>query len=219
MSKTVVQECRIVVADSVGGRARGWVVSVGSLSGVLGSEEFCVTAVCGLTREDVLSRLGVVHQESLPAYRMDNAVEHLGLDAWAVRLYAPSGAEWVYLFDVNGQTGVSHKRPVLKWLSEGTEAISVWSLIGSTTHVTQARDGEVVATCSTWMFEPASGSDPDRLNGALERAGFFREGGTEDDCDDALAALAAVEHEFGLEVEPGAVAGPLPTVIVPVQLL
>lgn len=192
---------------------------MGSLSKVLNSEEFCVTAVRGLTQEDVLRRLGVADQESLPEYRMDSAVEHLGLDAWAVRLYSSPTAEWVYLFDVNGQTGVSHKRPVLKRLSEGTEAVSVWSLIGSTTHVTQARDGEVVATCSTWMFEPASGPDPDRLNRALERAGFFREDEAEEDFDDALAALDAVEDEFGLEVDPGAVTGPLPTVIVPVQLI
>ncbi|MGW0787751.1 hypothetical protein ACWD04_05745 [Streptomyces sp. NPDC002911] len=69
------------------------------------------------------------------------------------------------------------------------------------------------------MFEPASGSGPDRLNGALERAGFFQEDETEEDFDDALAALDAVEDEFGLGVEPGPVAGPLPTVIVPVQLI
>ncbi|MEU0148846.1 DUF6461 domain-containing protein [Streptomyces sp. NPDC006288] len=192
---------------------------MGNLSKVLNSQEFCVTAVRGLSLEDVLRRLGAVHEESLPEYRIDGAVESLGPDAWAVRLYSGPGAQWVYLFDVNGQTGVSHKRPVLKRLSEGTEAVSVWSLIGSTTHVTQARDGEVVATCSTWMFEPASGPDPDRLNGALERAGFFREDETEEDFTDALAALDAVEDEFGLEVEPGAVAGPLPTMIVPVQLI
>ncbi|MGW0787750.1 hypothetical protein ACWD04_05740 [Streptomyces sp. NPDC002911] len=94
--------------------------SVGSLSKVLNSEEFYVTAVHGLTGEDVHSRLGVDHEESLPEYRMDNTVEYLGLDAWAVRLYS-SPAEWVYLFDVNGQTGVSYERPVLKRLSAGTE--------------------------------------------------------------------------------------------------
>ncbi len=190
---------------------------VGRLSEVLNSEEFCVTAVRGLTRQDVLARLGIV-DESLPEYRIDNAAEHLGMDAWAVRLYSPPGAEWFYLIDVNGQEGASHKRPVLRRLSEGTEVVSVWSLIASTTHVTQARDGEIVATCSTWMFEPASGSDPDRLNAALERAGFFREDDTDEEFDDARAALEAAEDEFGLWVDPEAVVGPLPTVIVPVQL-
>ncbi|MFF0505163.1 hypothetical protein ACFYUH_16400 [Streptomyces fimicarius] len=89
-------------------------------------------------------------------------------------------------------------------------------------HVTQACDGEIVATCSTWLFEPASGSDPDRLNSALERAGFFREGENEGESaesfDDALAALEAVEEEFHWRVEPGAVEGPPPTAIVPVHL-
>ncbi|MFC9291113.1 DUF6461 domain-containing protein [Streptomyces sp. NPDC057052] len=188
------------------------------MSEVLGSEEFCVTAVRGLPLGEVLDRLGVVDRGSLPKYRIDNVAEHLGLDDWAVRLYCPSGSEWAYLFDANGQTGVVQRTPVLKQLSEGTEAISVWSLIGSTTHVVHVRDGEVLASCSTWMFEPASGPDPDRLNRALEQAGFFQEDETEDDFDDALAALDAVEGEFGLTVEPEAVAGPLPTVVVPVRL-
>ncbi len=191
---------------------------MGSLSEALGSEEFCATAVCGLTLEEVLDRLGVVDRADLPEYRIDNAAESLGLDDWSVRLYCPSGSGWAYLFDVNGQTGVTHKTPVLKRLSAGTEAVSVWSLIGSTTHIAQVRDGQLLATCSTWMFTPASGPEPDRLNRALERAGFFQEDEAEDDFDDALAALDAVESEFGLAVEPEVVVGPLPTVIVPVRL-
>ncbi|MFF0509059.1 DUF6461 domain-containing protein [Streptomyces fimicarius] len=188
------------------------------LSEVLSSEEFCVTAVRGLSRQDVLGRLGVTAGEELPEYRIDNGAEHLGMDAWAVRLYEPPGSEWFYLFDVNGHEGASHK--ALRRLSQGAEAVSVWSLLMSTTHVTQARDGEIVATCSTWLFEPASGPDPDRLNGALERAGFFREDEdeSEEGFDDARAALEAVEEEFHWRVEPGAVEGPLPTVIVPVHL-
>lgn len=189
---------------------------MGRLSEVLSSEEFCVTAVRGLSLQDVLDRLGIVAGEDMPEYRIDNAAEHLGMDAWAVRLYSDPGSEWFYLIDVNGHEGASHKRPVLRRLSRGTEAVSVWSLLSSTTHVTQARDGEIVATCSTWLFEPASGLDPDRLNGALERAGFFREDETEEDFDDARAALEAVEEEFHWRVKPGAVEGPLPTVIVPV---
>ncbi|MEU8653713.1 DUF6461 domain-containing protein [Streptomyces sp. NPDC048737] len=188
------------------------------MSEVLGSEEFCVTAVRGLTLDEVLDRLGVVDRGSLPKYRIDNVAKHLGLDDWAVRLYCPSESEWAYLFDANGQSGVAQKAPVLKRLSEGTEAISVWSLIGSTTRIAHVRGGEVLARCSTWMFEPASGPAPDRLNRALERAGFFQEDETEDDFDDALAALDAVEDEFGLAVEPEVVAGPLPTVVVPVRL-
>jgi hypothetical protein len=192
-------------------------VSVGSLFEALGSEEFCVTAVRGLALQEVLDRLGVVDRGNVPEYRMDNAAESLGLDDWSVRLYCPSGSGWAYLFDVNGQTGVTHKIPVLKRLSAGTEAVSVWSLIGSTTRIAQVRDGEILAACSTWMFTPASGPEPDRLNRALEKAGFFQENETEDEVDDARAALDAVESEFGLAVEPKVVVGPLPTVIVPVR--
>ncbi|MEU2469144.1 DUF6461 domain-containing protein [[Kitasatospora] papulosa] len=187
------------------------------LSEVLSSEYFCVTAVRGLPQQDLLDRLEIVVQGALQEYRLDNAIEHLGFDSWGVRIYAPADDEWIYLFDVNGQTGVAHMEPVLRRLSRGTEAISVWSLLDSTTHVTQARDGEVIATCSTWLFEPAAGSDPDRLNTALRHVGFFLEDEPEG-FDDARAALEAVETEFGLRVEAGAVKGPLPTVFVSSQL-
>ncbi|MEW2573032.1 hypothetical protein [Streptomyces sp. NPDC047070] len=56
------------------------------------------------------------------------------------------------------------------------------------------------------------------LGRGRQEAGFFQEDETEDDFDDALAALDAVEGEFGFAVEPGAVTGLLPTVIVPVRL-
>ncbi|MEU1932585.1 DUF6461 domain-containing protein [[Kitasatospora] papulosa] len=192
-------------------------VVVDRLSEVLSSEYFCVTVVRGLTRQDVLDRLEIDDQGILPECGLDDAIEHLGFDSWAVRLYAPPEAEWVYLFDVNGQTGVAHMEPVLRRLSRDTEAVSVWSLLNSTTRVTHARAGEILATFSTWLFEPASGSDPDRLNAALRRAGFFLEDEPEG-FDDAQAALEAVENEFGLRVEAGAVKGPLPTIIVPSYL-
>ncbi|MDX2623887.1 DUF6461 domain-containing protein [Streptomyces sp. NPDC019826] len=188
------------------------------LSEVLNGEEFCVTAVRGVTQQEVLDRLGITNREELSEYRIDNGAEHLGMDARAVRLYSPPNSEWFYLIDVNGHEGASHRRPVLRRLSQGTEVISVWSLLSSTTHVTQARGGEIVATCSTWLFEPASGSDPDRLNGALERAGFFREDESEEGFDDARAALEAVEEEFRLRVESSVIEGPLPTVVMPIQL-
>ncbi|MEU0358439.1 DUF6461 domain-containing protein [Streptomyces cyaneofuscatus] len=187
------------------------------LSEVLSSECFCVTAVGGLTRQDVLDRLEIIDQGALPECGLDDAIEQLGFDSWAVRLYEPAEAEWVYLFDVNGQTGVAHMEPVLRRLSQGTEAVSVWSLLDSTTHVTHARDGEIIATCSTWLFEPARGSDPGRLSAALRRAGFFLEDEPEG-FDDARAALESVENEFALRVEADAVRGPLPTVKVPSQL-
>ncbi|KOV35260.1 hypothetical protein, partial [Streptomyces sp. XY152] len=62
----------------------------------------------------------------------------------------------------------------------------------------------------------ASGKEPDRLNRALERAGFFLDE-PDDDFSDPAAALEAVESEFGLTVDPREVAGPLPTVVVPIR--
>ncbi|OKK12737.1 DUF6461 domain-containing protein [Streptomyces sp. CB02400] len=123
------------------------------------------------------------------------------------------------LFDAFPQTGVVFRRPVLKRLSAGTEAVSVWKLLDGTTRVVHVRDGEALALFDSWRFEPASGPEPHRLNRVLERAGFFEEDEEEidDEFSDPAAALEAVEREFGLGVDPQAVAGPLPSAIVPVR--
>ncbi|WP_369199811.1 DUF6461 domain-containing protein [Streptomyces sp. PU-14G] len=186
-----------------------------SLFEALGEEQFCVTAVRGLDEADVLERLGHSGKEPLPRYGAKDGVEHLGLDSGAVRIYCPEGAEWAYVFDVNGHSGFGHRTPVLERLSAGTEAVSVWSLIASTTHVAHIQDGQVLARFNAWTFEPASGPGADRLNRALERMGFFLpDDEVDDELSDPAAALEAVEDEFGLLVDPEAVAGPLPTVVI-----
>ncbi|MFD3826290.1 DUF6461 domain-containing protein [Streptomyces sp. NPDC058625] len=187
-----------------------------TLFDVLGTEWFCVTAVRGLRQTDVLARLGVDGPDPLPRCPIDGTIEHFGPDSWAVRFHCPPGAGWAYVFDAFAQVGVTFREPVLKELSRGTEAVSVWKLLDGTTRVAHACDGEILALFDSWMFDPASGKGPDRLNRALERAGFFPDE-TDDDFSDPAAALEAVESEFGLTVDPQEVAGPLPTVVVPVR--
>lgn len=189
-----------------------------TLFDALGREWFCVTAVRGLGEADVLARLGADGSEPPVRCRIDGAYDAFDPDSWAVRIHCPPGAGWAYAFDAFPQTGVMFRRPVLKRLSAGTEAVSVWKLLDSTTRVAHVRDGEVLALFDSWRFEPASGPEPHRLNQALERAGFFLDDDEiDDDFSDPAAALEAVEREFGLGVDPQAVAGPLPSVIVPVR--
>ncbi|KOT35830.1 hypothetical protein ADK41_24275 [Streptomyces caelestis] len=189
-----------------------------TLFDALGSEYFCVTAVRGLGEADVLVRLGADGSEPPVRCRIDGAYDAFDPDGWAVRLHCPPGTGWVYVFDAFPQTGVVFRRPVLRRLSAGTEAVSVWKLLDSTTRVAHVRDGEVLALFDSWRFEPASGPEPHRLNHALERVGFFVDDDEADDeFSDPAAALEAVEREFGLGVDPRAVAGPLPSVIVPVR--
>ncbi|MFI2429796.1 DUF6461 domain-containing protein [Streptomyces sp. NPDC018955] len=187
-----------------------------TLFDVLGNEWFCVTAVRGLREADVLARLGAVGSDPLPRYPIDGVAEHFSLDSWAVRVYCPDRSVRAYVFDVLPQMGVPFREPVLKELSRGMEAVSVWKFLDGTTRVAHARDGGILALFDSWRFDPASGTNPDRLNRALERVGFFLDE-PDDDFSDPAAALEAVESEFGLTVNPQEVAGPLPTVIVPIR--
>lgn len=196
------------------GKARVGMAS--TLFDVLGDEWFCVTAVRGLGEADVLARLGGAGPYPLPRYPIDGVAEHFSLDSWAVRVYCPEGSGWAYVFDALPQMGVPFREPVLKELSRSTEAVSVWQTLASSVRVAHARDGEILALFDSWRFDPASGKEPDRLNRALERAGFFLDE-PDDDFSDPAAALEAVESEFGLAVDPQEVAGPLPTVVVPVR--
>lgn len=189
-----------------------------TLSDALGSEWFCVTAVRGLREADVPARLGADGSEPPVRCRIDGAYGAFDPDGWAVRIHCPPGAGWAYVFDAFPQTGVVFRRPVLERLSAGTEAVSVWKLLDGAIRVAHVRDGEVLALFDSWRFDPARGPEPHRLDQALERAGFFLDDdGTDDDFSDPAAALEAVEREFGLGVDPRAVAGPLPSVIVPVR--
>ncbi|MFF9063436.1 DUF6461 domain-containing protein [Streptomyces sp. NPDC014882] len=187
-----------------------------TLFDVLGDEWFCVTAVRGLGEADVVARLGAAGSDPLPRYPIDGVAEHFSLDSWAVRVHCPEGPGWAYVFDALPQMGVPFRKPVLKELSRSTEAVSVWKFLGGTTRVAHARDGEILALFDSWRFDPASGKEPDRLNRALERVGFFLDE-PDDDFSDPAAALEAVESEFGLAVNPQEVAGPLPTVVVPLR--
>ncbi|MFI2374922.1 DUF6461 domain-containing protein [Streptomyces sp. NPDC018964] len=191
-------------------------MTASTLFDVLGSEWFCVTAVRGLGEANILARLGAVAPDPLPRYPIDGTAEHFGMGSWAVRIHCPAESGWAYVFDALPQMGVPFKEPVLKELSRGTEAVSVWKFLDGTTRVAHARDGEILALFDSWRFDPASGKEPDRLNRALERVGFFLDE-PDDDFSDPAAALEAVESDFGLAVNPRDVTGPLPTVVVPVR--
>ncbi|MFF5161271.1 DUF6461 domain-containing protein [Streptomyces sp. NPDC000348] len=194
---------------------KAWVVMASTLFDVLGDEWFCVAAVRGLGEADVLARLGAVGPDPLPRYPIDGVAEHFGPDSWAVRVCCPEGAGWAYVFDALPQMGVPFRKPVLKELSRSTEAVSVWKFLDGPVRVAHARDGEILALFDWGRFDPASGKEPDRLNQALERVGFFLDE-PDDDFSSPAAALEAVESEFGLAVNPQEVAGPLPTVRLPI---
>ncbi|MFJ4153007.1 DUF6461 domain-containing protein [Streptomyces galbus] len=173
---------------------------------------FGLTCVRGLPVDEVLSRLQAASQAPYPAFTVEEAIRHFGhgFEAPAVRLCESRG--WVYLLDVEAH-GRLLQTPVLTRLSVGTEAVSVWKLLDSTTQIAHARGGELLARFDAWTFEPAEGDDPSRLNGALTEVGFFLEENWESEEWSAPAmSLLVLEQEFGLVLPPEIAHGPLPAV-------
>jgi hypothetical protein len=173
---------------------------------------FGLTCVQGLSPDEVLSRLAVTDQVPYPRLTDEKAIQHFGhgFEVPAVRVCSSAG--WTVLLDVEAH-GRLLQTPVLTCLSAGTEAVSVWKLLDSTTQISHARDGELLAHFDAWTFEPAEGLDPSQLNRALTDVGFFLEENWESDEWSAPAmALLALEQEFDLVLPPEIAHGPLPTV-------
>ncbi|MFG2276069.1 DUF6461 domain-containing protein [Streptomyces chartreusis] len=187
-------------------------VATSKLADCVPLELFGLTCVRDLSADEVLARLDVAGQAPHPAFTDEEAIQHFGhgFEAPAVRVCSSGG--WTVLLDVEAH-GRLLQTPVLTRLSVGTEAVSVWKLLDSTTQISHARDGELLAHFDAWTFEPAEGSAPSRLNGALTDVGFFLEENWESEEWSAPAmALLALEQEFGLVLPPEIAHGPLPTV-------
>ncbi|MFF9691255.1 DUF6461 domain-containing protein [Streptomyces sp. NPDC014623] len=173
---------------------------------------FGITCVRGLSPDEVVSRLDVAGQAPYPQFTDEEAIQHFGhgFETSAVRV-CDSG-EWTILLDVEAH-GRLLQAPVLTRLSVGTEAVSVWKLLDSTTQISHAGDGQLLAHFNAWTFEPAEGIDASRLNRALSDVGFFLEENWEsDEWSVPHSALLALEREFGLVLSPEIARGPLPTV-------
>lgn len=184
-----------------------------ALAGCVPWDHFGITCVRGLSPDEVLSRLGVTGQAPYPLCTPDEALRRFGWyghETPAARV-CRSG-EWTFLLDVDAH-GRLLQTPVLTRLSTGTEAVSVWKLLDSTTRIAHARSGELLAYYDAWHFQPPEGADPSFLNRALTDAGFFLEEDlVPDDWAPSAAALDMLEREFGLALSPEVAKGPLPTV-------
>lgn len=173
---------------------------------------FGITCVRDLAPEEVFSRLGVTGQAPYPQLTDEEAIQQFGhgFETPAVRVC--SSGDWTIILDVEAH-GRLLQTSVLTRLSAGTEAVSIWKLLDSTTQISHARDGKLLAHFNAWTFEPAEGIDASCLNRALADVGFFVEENWEsDEWSVPGMALCALESEFGLALLPEVALGPLPTV-------
>ncbi|PJE95788.1 hypothetical protein CUT44_21260 [Streptomyces carminius] len=187
-------------------------LTVPALADCVPLDHFGLTCVRDLSPDEVLSRLGVTDRAPYPHYTPQEAIQRLGHGHENPAARVCHSGEWTFLLDVDDH-GVLLRTPVLTRLSMGTEAVSIWKLLDSTTRIAHASNGELMAHYDDWMFEPAKGTDPSRLNRALAAIGFFREENEEsDEWSAPEMALLALEREFGLVLPSEVSRGPLPTV-------
>ncbi|OMI35347.1 DUF6461 domain-containing protein [Streptomyces sparsogenes] len=176
-------------------------------------DQYGLTCVRDTSESEVLARLGVTDGAPLPRLTVQEAMARFGLEMPAVRLCV--SGRWNFLLDVDPH-GKTFDPRAMSRLSVGTEVVSAWYMLAGTVRVAYAYDGRVLATYRDFMCKPAEGTDPGRLNRALDSVGFFSEEFEEsDDWDPAEMALAAIEREFAMALAPEVVNGPLATVSLP----
>ncbi|MEU7467415.1 DUF6461 domain-containing protein [Streptomyces sp. NPDC044984] len=182
------------------------------LAGCVPWDHFGITCVRGLSPDEVLSRLDVTDQAPYPLCTPDEAFQRFGWGHETPAARVCRSGEWTFLLDVDAH-GRLLQSSVLTRLSADAEAVSVWHLLAGTTRIAHARDGELLIELDAWAQHLTKGTDPSRVNRALDGVGFFRE--DDDDHDDwawSEMALVALEREFGLTLSPDVAGGALPTV-------
>jgi len=156
-----------------------------------------------LTPADLLTRLGLDVAPNLVLTREE--ANDLADETGDVVIRAGASGGWAYAFLEGGPVGQDSPDAVRR-LSRGTEAVDIWRTVNAHRSLGCAQDGQLVC-----RFEPArpherTGTDPDRLVGAMREAGLLPADGTSPeegpvDVDQPeLRALALAESVFRLDL-------------------
>jgi hypothetical protein len=172
-------------------------------------EAFCITLVRGLDEREVLRRLGGEHSQ--PRLLTVGEAGRLSGSFQAgypqIVLVARTDG-WAVAVEDNGWEG---SRPeVLRALSAGTQAVSVYRNVNALGYFSDAVDGEVLVRFELLFPQRRWGSRPDLLLPQMRAVGL------DPDWQEPLygevdpAALALAERVTGVHLDPRMLEGPLP---------
>jgi hypothetical protein len=171
-------------------------------------EAFCITLVRGLDEAEVLRRFGGEGGRPRPLTAAEAWELSLSLAAGYPRLVlATRRGGWVVAVEANGWEG---SRPeVLRALSAGTQAVSVYRTVNALGYFSDAADGELRVQFELLFPQRRWGSRPDLLVAALRGVGLDPDRDAPVDADMAMAALALAERVTGVRVDQALLDGPL----------
>jgi uncharacterized protein DUF6461 len=171
-------------------------------------EAFCITLVRGLDEAEALRRFGGERGRPRPLTVVDAWRLSLSLSARYPRLVlAARRGGWVVAVEANGWEGA---RPeVLRALSAGTAAVSVYRNVNALGYFSDAADGELRVQFELLFPQRRWGSRPDLLVAPMRAMGLDPDRDAPLDQDMAVAALALAERVTGVRVDRQLLDGPL----------
>jgi Family of unknown function (DUF6461) len=172
-------------------------------------EAFCITLVLGLDEVEVLRRLGGEHSQPRPLTAGEagelSGSFHAGYPQ--IVLVARAGS-WAVAVEDNGWEG---SRPeVLRALSAGTQAVSVYRNVNALGYFSDAVDGEVLVRFELLFPQRRWGSRPDLLLPQMRAVGLDPDWQEPPYGEVDTAALALAERVTGVRLDPRMLEGPLP---------
>jgi hypothetical protein len=172
-------------------------------------EAFCITLVRGLDEVEVLRRFGGEHSQPRPLTAGEAGELSGSFQAGYPQLVLVARAGgWAVAVEDNGWEG---SRPeVLRALSAGTQAVSVYRNVNALGYFSDAADGEVLVRFELLFPQRRWGSRPDLLLGQMRAVGLDPDWQEPPYGEVDTAALALAERVTGVHLDPRMLGGPLP---------
>jgi Family of unknown function (DUF6461) len=171
-------------------------------------EAFCITLVRGLDEAELLRRIGGERGEprTLTAAEAGRLAGSLRAGYPQIVLATRIGG-WTVAVEDNGWEG---SRPeVLRVLSRGTQAVSVYRNVNALGYFSDAVDGELLVQFELLFPQRRWGSRPDALLAQMRGAGLDPDAPEPPGGQVEAAALALAERVTGVHLDPEVLEGPL----------
>jgi hypothetical protein len=171
-------------------------------------EAFCITLVRGLDEEEVLRRFGGERSQPRTLSAADAGELSGSFHAGYPQIILATRSEgWTIAVEDNGWEGA---RPeVLRALSRGAQAVSVYRNVNALGHFSDAVDGALLVQFELLFPQRRWGSQPDLLLPQMRAVGLDPDWPEPPYGEVDTAALALAERVTGVRLDPTILDGPL----------
>jgi hypothetical protein len=172
-------------------------------------EAFCITLVSGLDQAEVGRRFGGERSQPRPLSLGDAAQLSHSFQAGYPEfvLVAPAAGGWSVAVEHNGWQG--SRAEVLRALSAGGQAVSVYRNVNALGYFSYTVDGQVLVRFELLVPQQRWGSQPDLLLPQMRAVGLDPDWDEPPYGEIDTMALALAEQVTGVHLEPALLDGPL----------